>query len=82
MFLPRTDDCLWRANVATPTLCSRMHAATIRGRLLFFGGPPGAATIRGRLLFGVRVLFDGNKKITLKKFYIHLKALISAPLQF
>ena len=32
--LPRADDRLWRANVATPTLlCSRMRAATIRGRL-------------------------------------------------
>ena len=36
IFWPRTDDRLWRANVATPTsLCSRMRAATIRGRLLF-----------------------------------------------
>ena len=44
MLWHRTDDHLWRANVATPTLlCSRMRAATIRGRLLF----------------GVRLLFDG-----------------------
>ena len=50
MLLPRTDDCLWRANVATPTLlCSCMRAATIRGRLLFvwWTSRPGAATIRG-----------------------------------
>ncbi len=34
MFLPQTDDCSWRAIVATPTsLCSRMRAATIRERL-------------------------------------------------
>ena len=54
MLLPRTDDRLWRANVATPTLmCSRMRAATIRGRLLFLwwtsrcGYYSRAATIRG-----------------------------------
>ena len=52
--LPRADDRLWRANVATPTLlCSRMRAATIRGRLLFLwwtsrcGYYSRAATIRG-----------------------------------
>ena len=36
VFASGTDDRSWRANVATPTqLCSRMRAATIRGRLLF-----------------------------------------------
>ena len=43
MLLPRTDDRLWHANVATPTsLCSCMRAATIslvdlQVRLLFEG---------------------------------------------
>ena len=41
MFLPRTNDCSWRAILVTPTyLCSRMRVATIRGRR-------GAASIRG-----------------------------------
>ena len=69
IFWPRTDDRLWRANVATPTsLCSRMRAATIRGRLLFLwwtsrcGYYSRAATIWGAASIQINTVVALSKK--------------------
>ena len=71
--LPRADDRLWRANVATPTLlCSRMRAATIRGRLLFLwwtsrcGYYSRAATIRGAASIRINTVYYSNKYYRLR----------------
>ena len=72
--LPRADDRLWRANVATPTLlCSRMRAATIRGRLLFLwwtsrcGYYSRAATIRGAASIRINTVDQITKRGSLGK---------------